>query len=66
MGRPVKDGVGLDHEERGAGDPPVLSCMASPASRYLAPQLDYLCRSHPTIAVTCAVTVSVTSPSRGT
>lgn len=52
MGRLVKDGVGLDHEERGAGDPPVLLVHGILCDRrYLTPQLEYFSRSHRTISV---------------
>lgn len=52
MARLVKDGVGLDYEERGAGDPPVLLVHGILCDRrYVAPQFEYFSRSHRTIAV---------------
>ncbi len=52
MARLVKDGVGLDYEERGAGDPPVLLVHGILCDRrYVAPQLEYFSRTHRTVAV---------------
>lgn len=52
MSRLVRDGVGLDYSERGTGDPPVLLVHGILCDRrYVAPQLDYLSRTHRTVAV---------------
>ncbi|MEP6648518.1 MAG: alpha/beta hydrolase [Lapillicoccus sp.] len=52
VARLVRDGVGLDYEERGSGDPPILLVHGILCDRrYMAPQLEYFSRAHRTVAV---------------
>ncbi len=52
MTRLVRDGVGLDYQEHGAGDPPILLVHGILCDRrYMAAQLEWFGRSHRTVAV---------------